>query len=117
MIGGLLLKRPLYFDNYRSGTLYRDFAAVKEIEWTRHQLQQVQTVDRLLARLKLDRAALPAGRFMTYQNLLLTLWARHWLGLPEEVQPIAADVFRPFFKRQRVQPIRDGLEGRPGATW
>jgi hypothetical protein len=98
VIGGLLIKRPLFFDHYKSGTLYRDFADREEIAWSHGQLDQMQHVDRLLERLNPD---LPAGStqgFMTYKSLLLTLWARHRLALPEKFRPIALQAFQPFFK-------------------
>ena len=98
IIGGLLIKRPLFFDNYQSGTLYREFAKSEDIAWTRSRLEQVQTFDTLLSRLHDDRAALPKGRFLTYKSLLLTRWARCRLSLPEVVEPLPLAVFRPFFK-------------------
>jgi hypothetical protein len=98
VMGGLLIKRPLFFDSNQTGTLYREFASAADIEWTRGQLQQIQTLDRLLGRLNLERRALPTGRFITYQNLLLTLWARYQLGLTAEVRPLTTEAFRPFFQ-------------------
>jgi hypothetical protein len=34
VLGGLLIKRPLYYDNYESGVLYREFATLEEIQRT-----------------------------------------------------------------------------------
>ena len=98
VIGGLLIKRPLFFDNYKSGTLYRDFADMEEIAWSRRQLDQIQQIDRLLDRLNPALATEPAHGLLTYKNLLLTLWARHRLGLPENGHPMSLDDFRSFFK-------------------
>ena len=98
VIGGLLIKRPLFFDNYRSGTLYRDFADMEEIAWSRRQLDQIQQIDRLLDRLNPILATESAHGFLTYKNLLLTLWARHRLGLTENGHPMALKDFRSFFK-------------------
>jgi len=116
VVGGLLIKRPLFFDNHATGTLYREFADREEIEWSRRQLEQIKDMDRLLNRLD---PALPtdpaqAQGVLTYKNLLLTLWARHWLGLPEEVQPIALADFRPFFKHlfRQAGGRESGGEGR-----
>jgi Family of unknown function (DUF6178) len=98
VIGGLLIKRPLFFDNYQTGALYREFASRKDIENSRHQLEQVQHFDRLLDRLDPVFASPSRFGFLSYKNLLLTLWARHRLALPEEVQSLSTQTFRPFFQ-------------------
>jgi len=104
VIGGLLIKRPLFFDNYDSGTLYREFADLEEIVWSRRQIHQMQHIDRLLDRLDPVLPTDPAQGFLTYKSLLLTLWARHWLHLPEALHPIALEDFRPFFKHLFRRP-------------
>jgi hypothetical protein len=106
VIGGLLIKRPLFFDNYQTGTLYREFATRDDIINSRHQLEQVQHFDRLLDRLNPVFASPSRFGFLSYKNLLLTLWARHRLALPEEVQPLAAQAFKPFF-RELFQTMGD----------
>ena len=106
VIGGLLIKRPLFFDNYRTGTMYREFATRDDIKSSRHQLEQVQHFDRLLDRLNPVFASRPRLGFLSYKNLLLTLWARHRLALPEEVRNIATQAFKPFF-RELFQTMAD----------
>ena len=98
VLGGLLIKRPLFFDNYRSGSMYREFADMADLEWTRRQLEQVQQVDSLLGAAKLQLAGNQRPGFLTYKNLLLTLWARHRLAMPEEVRPLTTEAFRPFYR-------------------
>jgi hypothetical protein len=98
VLGGLLIKRPLFFDNDKSGTLYREFADLAEIEWSRRQLEQIQHIDRLIDRLDHALGTEPVHGFLTYKSLLLTLWARHRLGLPENGHPITLKDFRSFFK-------------------
>ncbi|MFO7497311.1 MAG: DUF6178 family protein [Desulfobacterales bacterium] len=97
LLGGLLLKRPLYFEGYRSGRLYRDFAAMAEIHETERELETLMWLDQLLSLLN---PALPRGkrRFLTYKNLLLTLWAYEWLDLTaaENFAPLALADFRRF---------------------
>ena len=97
LVGGLLLKRPLYFEGYRRGQLYRDFAAMAEIHETRRELDDLIWLDQLLSLLN---PPLPRGerRFLTYKNLLLTLWACSCLGLPaaEKFPPLALADFRHF---------------------
>lgn len=97
-IGGLLLKRPKFFDNYASGQLYRDFATMADVRATQAALNEAMGFDRLLAGMEVDVRRLPEQFNVTYENLLLTLWARNRLGLDETVKPIAVDAFRPFFQ-------------------
>ena len=111
VIGGLLIKRPLFFDNYTSGTLYREFSDQEEIEWSRRQIEQMQQFDRLLDRLDPDVEAKPAHGLLTYKSLLLTLWARHRLGLPENEASIALKDFRSFFETL-FQPEKDCPQGK-----
>lgn len=118
VIGGLLVKRPRFLDNYRSGTLYRDFADRQDIEWTCRQFDQVQAFDHLLKRLDFSFAKPASDRFLTYQSLLLTVWARHCLGLAEEVRPISTAAFRPLFQslfEHAAAPSPDGRRRIPAA--
>ena len=129
LVGGLLLKRPLYFEGYRRGQLYRDFAAMAEIHETRRELDDLIWLDQLLSLLNppLPRCE---RRFLTYKNLLLTLWACSCLGLPaaEKFPPLALADFRHFCEglftpraptaapRSPAHPNRapDGLSGLAG---
>lgn len=98
VVGGLLLKRPLFYDNYRTGKLYREFASLKDIHTARRQLQQVQAFDRLLDRMGVERPARQRFGHLTYKSVLLTLWARSALGLADALRPIALDAFLPFWE-------------------
>jgi len=98
VLGGLLIKRPLFFDNFRSGSMYREFADMADLDWTRRQLEQIQRLDGLLGASNPRLSAYRKPGFLTYKSLVLTLWARHRLALPEEVRPLTTDAFRPFFK-------------------
>jgi hypothetical protein len=96
IMGGLFLDRPLYFDNFATGELYRHFAALTDIKKTRQALDQIMGLDRLLAYLAPDLASFKKG-VLTYKSLILTLWAKDRLGLEKDLSPIAADTFKPFF--------------------
>jgi len=98
VIGGILLKKPQYYDNYKTGVLYREFASMEDVARTEDVLRQVQAVDHLLAVLDL-RVDLPAQHgFLTWKNLLLTQWARHRLGAKEAAfSPLALKPFMRFF--------------------
>jgi hypothetical protein len=100
VMGGVLLKKPLYYDNYRTGVLYREFASPDDLAQTERVLREVQAVDRLLGLLgpQIPPSGRPAG--LTWKSLLLTRWVRHRLGLDaHQLQPLAVQAFRPFFDR------------------
>jgi len=99
VLGGVLLKKPLYYDNYRTGVLYREFAAPEDLTQTGSVLQEVAAVDRLLGILSppVVGPRRPAG--LTWKSLLLTLWAQGRLAQPpaDRLQPVPIRAFRPFF--------------------
>lgn len=100
VLGGLLIKKPLYFDNYASGVLYREFAALAEIRQSRQLLEQIMAWDDLLALMKFELPHLQTRTFLTAKNLVLTLWANHCLGIeatPLSPQPLTPGQFRDFF--------------------
>jgi hypothetical protein len=96
VMGGLLLDRPLYFDNYETGDLYRHFASLSDIQTTRRALDQIIGIDGFLARLDPDITSFKKG-VLTYKSLILTLWAKDRLGLAPDLSPIGTDRFKPFF--------------------
>jgi hypothetical protein len=98
VIGGLLLKRPRHFDNYETAGLYRDFASLRDVKRAHTALKQAMAFDDLFSCLDLDIRNLPSGYFITYKNLLLTLWARHALSMQVRPHPVSADAFKPFYE-------------------
>jgi Family of unknown function (DUF6178) len=100
VMGGLLVKKPLFYDNYKSGVLYREFATLDDIRTSEMIFDQVVAVDDLLAlmNIKMDSAA--RYGFLTYKNLLLTQWARHYLRLKgEKLRALTLKQFLPFFEK------------------
>ncbi len=97
-LGGIFLARPQFFDNYASGTLYRDFATMTDIRIAEAALNEAIAFDDLFSCLEIDTTAFPSGHFITFENVLLTLWARCRIGLSKQVKAIDADSFRPFFE-------------------
>jgi len=99
-IGGLLLERPMYYDNYQSGELYRHFTSLADIHTTDTKLTQIIALDQIIGKLPLDLATFTHG-VLTYKSLLLTLWARNRLNLDTakecSLTPIEPKVFKPFF--------------------
>ncbi|MFP4158842.1 MAG: DUF6178 family protein [Desulfobacterales bacterium] len=96
-IGGLLLARPKYFDNYETGVLYRDFESMADAADTASALEEAMGIDRILSCVEPDTSRLPDLHFLTHENLLLTMWARHRLGLEQKVESIPVETFRQFF--------------------
>lgn len=98
VIGGLLVNRPKFFDNFQTDSLYREFLSLSDVKTTHNALKQAMAFDDMLSCMEIDTNSLPAGYFITYKNLLLTLWARHELGLQLHVEPIATETFKPFYR-------------------
>lgn len=96
VLGGLLIKRPLYYDNYKTGMLYREFYSIEDIKHTEKVLNEIIGFDNLLSCMTLTPAP-PYADLFTYKNMVLTLWARHYLGLSDDLIPIDIDKFKIFF--------------------
>ncbi len=101
VIGGLLLPRPRFFDNYRTGdNAYREFASLQDVRETERVLDEVIRTDQVLSHLALDTAG-PRPRSLTYKNLLLTLWAADEMGhgRPDSPAPLVPGVSLEALKR------------------
>ena len=94
-----MIKKPLYFDNYKSGVLYREFVSIDEIRQTEQVFNQIKATDELLSLLNINIETPSAYGFLTYKNLILTLWARHYLGLSAKtLTPLALEQFQSFYE-------------------
>jgi hypothetical protein len=110
VVGGLLVKKPLYYDNYQSGVLYREFASVEDIRESEAIFDQVVAVDDLLSVMNIEMDPPARYGFLTYKNLLLTLWARQDRRLKgEKLKPLTRKQFVPFFEKLLPQPIESGV--------
>ena len=99
VLGGLLLKKPLFYDNYKTGVLYREFISLADIEAMEDIFNQVKAVDDLLSLMPIDLDRPSSYGFLTYKNLILTLWARHYLKLStEKLKPLTLNEFKPFLE-------------------
>lgn len=96
VLGGLLIKKPLFYDNYKTGVLYREFVAIQDIEDTENTLNEIVALDEILSLMNIEPELVSEG-YLTYKNFVLTLWARNCLGLSEELLPLPFDAFRNFF--------------------
>lgn len=91
--GGLLLPRPLFFDNYRTGSLYREFETLADIETTETIFSDVVGIDTVLALMD-PEPALFKGPTVSLKSLLLTLWAPSWLGDTGHTGPLTLSQVR-----------------------
>lgn len=99
-LGGLLIKKPLFHDNYATGVLYREFASLEDIDKTEVLINRLIAFDDLLSMMNIEVGP-PSGQdLLTYENLLLTLWAGHYLNLDgnaKSPQPMTMAQFRRLF--------------------
>ncbi len=109
VVGGLLVKKPLYYDNYQTGVLYREFATVEDIHKSEAIFDRVVAVDNLLSMMNIKMDAPAKYGFLTYKNLLLTHWARHYHRLKgEKLKPMTQKQFLPFFEKLLPEPLEFG---------
>ena len=109
VLGGLLLKKPLFYDNYKTGVLYREFDSREDVRTTEDAFSQIKAIDELLSMMSINIDRPSAYGFLTYKNLILTLWARHYLQLSaEKLKPITRTEFKPFFDQLLPGQPADG---------
>ncbi|MBW2250119.1 MAG: hypothetical protein JRF60_05695 [Deltaproteobacteria bacterium] len=96
VLGGILIKKPFFFDNYKSGLLYREFVSISDIKETETELDRIIAFDDLISSMSINLKPLSSYRFLSHKNLILTLWARHCLNLPKEPDPLSVDKFKRF---------------------
>ena len=107
VLGGLLIKKPLFYDNYRSGVLYREFESSEDILETTAIFDQIKEMDNLLSRVSINLRSLSSYGFITFKNLILTLWAAHECKRTNnKLEPIPVNEFISFYK--------EFLPGKPG---
>jgi len=96
VLGGLLIKKPLFYDNYQTGVLYREFESPEDIKKTEKIVSEIINIDNILAQMDIKPEPVADG-FLTHKNVLLTLWARHYLGLSKAPATLSLDEFKQFF--------------------
>lgn len=128
LLGGLLIKKPLYYDNYKTGVLYREFATLDDIRESEAILRTIIAFDDVLNLMEIDPPR--SQEILTSQNLLLTLWANHYLamgGSGKTVRPLTLDQLKRFLdalwqpdvrprriRRRMRERFLDWLAGRSG---
>jgi hypothetical protein len=96
VLGGLLIKKPLYFDNYKTGYIYREFLSLRDVTESRRTLEEIIAFDNLLSLTGADIKHVK-GRSFNYKNLILTLFAGYRTGLQKDAVPLPYDDFTRFF--------------------
>jgi hypothetical protein len=96
VLGGLLIKKPLYYDRDNIRELYREFLSAQDIKETEKSLNDIMAYDEIFSLIAIAPEPDTDG-YLTYKNFVLTLWARHYLGLTEKLEPLTLDEFRCFF--------------------
>lgn len=102
VLGGLLLKRPLFFDEHRTGvSLYREFATENDLAQTGAVLSRIEAMDGFLTDFPtaLERAAGGATAPLTWKNLLLTIWIRSMLQEEARPAPVSVESLKRAFDR------------------
>ena len=101
VLGGLLIKQPLFFDNYQTGVLYREFRSLEDIRATQTLLDQIIRFDQVLGAMTNDLTlflqSIPSRQSLSYKNLILTRWAQCHVGMSPESVPIPMESFTLFF--------------------
>ena len=101
VLGGLLIKKPLFFDNYQKGALYRDFRSLADIQATQSILNQIIRFDQILGAMTDDLTlflqSVPSRQHLSYKNLILTRWVQFNIGLSGDNVPVPMDRFVLFF--------------------
>lgn len=107
VLGGLLVERPLFYDNYETGVLYRDFSSKEDLGKTSEALRTIRLFDSLLS--AISPVFKPfTGFFLTCENILLTLWAcSRTCRNNENPGPVPLNKFRPFFNSLWEEGRRD----------
>lgn len=112
VIGGLLIDRPLYFNEMGKGDRYRNFKTLSDISFTQNKLEQIIALDTVLGHLDVDIQSFSHG-ILTYKTLLLTLWAKDRLKMEGNLEPMAIKQFKPFFKALFVPGNGDTTNALP----
>ena len=100
LLGGLLIKKPLFYDNYKSGLLYREFLSTAEIEATAEIFNMITNFDDIFSKIDVRIKSAEAYEQLDYKNLILTLWCKDQIdstNAPGELAPLDFDKFKPFF--------------------
>ncbi len=98
VLGGLLIKKPMFFDNYHSGRMYREFGTLEDLQLSEAVLSDIIAIDNLFSNLDIELGPLATRKFLTFKNLLLTFWALDRIGSSKDIRLLKLAEFRNFFE-------------------
>jgi hypothetical protein len=130
LLEGLLKKRPLFYTGFTGGEPYREFKALEDIAHCESTLNEIMAVDHLLSLIFAQGHIIgPVIVYqpITYRNLIFTVWARDYLSLPKDLEPLTVKELKAFFRdlwQRKARPrgvnakmkqaFLDWLQGRSG---
>ncbi|MGM0419238.1 MAG: DUF6178 family protein, partial [Thermodesulfobacteriota bacterium] len=111
--GGLLVWPPVYYDNFEtSDEIYRPFGCIDDIEKINSEVEKIIALDDLLGLINIKSIKVKDAT-LTWENFLLTLWARDWLHFDDTcLEPVKLEDFKKFFKWLWSEDDNKGLIGK-----
>jgi hypothetical protein len=112
MLEGLLKKRPLFHTDLAEGEPYREFESLEDVTHCESSLEEIMAADQLLSQLFAQGSIvhpIVAYQPVTHKNLVLTCWARDYLGLPDDIEPVFVKELKAFFRdlwEKKTKPRR-----------
>jgi hypothetical protein len=101
MLEGLLKKRPLFHTDFAEGEPYREFESLEDVTHCENAVEEIMAADQLLSQLFAQGAIvhpIVAYQPVTHKNLVLTCWARDYLGLSDDIEPVSVKELKAFFR-------------------
>jgi hypothetical protein len=112
MLEGLLKKRPLFHTDLAEGEPYREFESLEDVTHCESALEEIMAADQLLSQLFAQGSIvhpIVAYQPVNHKNLVLTCWARDYLGLPDDIEPVSVKELKAFFRdlwEKKTKPRR-----------
>lgn len=102
---GVLLDKPLYYSEQKEKDPFRDFRSIDEIAETKTILNRMALLDMLIEdiiTMRNNPEPDTAGETdITIYSLLITVWVKNVIGLPEDFQPIPLEDAKLAFEKLR----------------
>ncbi|MFC1839933.1 DUF6178 family protein [Thermodesulfobacteriota bacterium] len=102
---GVLLEKPLYYSEQKEADPFRDFRSLNEIIETKTILDRMALLDMLINDIIVERNNPELGTAgktdITIYSLLITIWIKSAIGLPEDFQPLPLEEAKLAFEKLR----------------
>jgi hypothetical protein len=112
VLQGVFKKRPLFFAGVSADEPFREFRTLDDIARCNGILEGVIAMDHFLSLLfPKSPVELPVQAYLppTFKNFIMTSWARHYLELPGDLEPLTIEELRILFKdlwKESAKPHR-----------